>query len=156
MKVYQPEPLKQDNIYFMWFTPNSGPSICCRGNRDSSEPGTFYYLLSNFCDPKRILHQFSVLNWQELQMAQFPIAAAYFLQCSMCCEFRDALLYSFVVKNCYLNYSCSSICLNQSGPSDQPSERKYLGDFHYQGISAHWILFPPFSVNLRDSCSWKF
>jgi len=77
-------------------------------------------------------------------------AVAHLLQGSMCCAFRDGILYTLVVTSGYLSYCCLSIISNQSAHSPLTATRH----FHpHNGCSLDIFSFlGPFSVNPRDGC----
>ncbi len=117
---------------FIFFTPNSDPTSEChiRLIRPGNVFSIFYCpVLVSLCE---LYPPCAVLIWQERHPAWSSAAGAHLLQGSMCCVFRDGILYScvfrdgilhtLVVTSGYLRYCCLSIISNQSAHSPLTSD----------------------------------
>ncbi len=102
----QPEPLRQGRMIhaFMFFTPNSDPTIWMSQQKSR-------LILVILCE---LYPTCPVLSWQERHPVWSSAAEAHLLQGSTCCVFRDGILHILVVTSGYLSYCCLSIISNQS------------------------------------------
>lgn len=80
-------------------------------------------------------------------------AVAHLLQGSVCCTFKDVLLYSSIIKSTYLISCCFSISLNLSDHSCRMSCINKV--FLSTELLLPEIFFSHFSVNRRDNCAGK-
>ncbi len=128
---HQPEPLRQGrmdpsfDVLYAKFWPyhlNVAAVIETRQTRQR-----FSNLLwSNFGEPVWIVASvLLVLSWQERHPVWSSAAVAHLLQGSMCCAFRDGILYTLVVTSGYLSYCCLSVISNQSANSSLTSTRHF-------------------------------
>ncbi len=80
-------------------------------------------------------------------------AVAHLLQGSVCCAFRDGILYTLVVTSGYLRYCCLSIISNQSAHSPLTSDINKAFSSTQLPFTGYFLFFRPFSVNPRDGCA---
>ncbi len=122
------------------------PSECRSRNRDSSDQATFFQssIVQFWWSLCELYPPCPVLSWQERHPVWSSAAGAHLLQGSMCCVFRDGVLYTLVVTSRYLSYCCLSVNSNQSAHSPLTSTRHF-----HPHLTGYFLFFRPFSVNLE-------